>query len=511
MSDSAGASSLPEPRLNRLLRQVDWRFLLRQEERPRALDLSDGEISEALRLVSEPAPRAAAGADLVVLGFPGREELRIARESLRPGGEVVCLWQRPRPNGVRRARARLARAGFSGTQVYWPGPRSAEAPEFWLPIEVGAAVEQVFSARPVHSRKEAALRLAWRLAARSGTLAPICVVAGLGEAPEGATASEALGQALPATAPWLLLTGGGESDNKVVGVPFPDGGSGPGLVAKFARAAKAEAALEREAELLRRLESERADLDGFPRLRASGRRAGERFIVQEAMLGRSLGASPSRSWLAEIAPELTSWLIELAGKPLPQPASGWRRRLIVDPLDELERDFGELIPAGMPARARRALADLGDLPLVWEHRDLGPWNVVIGEAGKPAAIDWEDAEPEGLPGLDLIYLLASTTLLIDGALDDTTRADPILASYGRLLDPGTEQGGIAAACFDAYRAHLSIGADDFRRLRLVCWIVQLLIALRRLAPPTPGATSSPGGSFFTHLVEDELDRLEGSS
>jgi hypothetical protein len=502
MSSAPPHRSLPEQRLNELLRRVDWRFLLRQREAPRLLDLAGGPTAEALRLVGEAAPRAAQAADLVVLGFPGRKELRIARESLRPGGELVCLWQRPRALGVRRARARLHRAGFADARFYWPGPDPSRDPEFWLPIEAPAAIEQVLSQRPPHSRKDAALRLAWRAAAQAGTVAPICAVASLGGS-AGGPADDEIDGTLPDPEPWLLLSGGSESDNKVVGLPFPDGRPAPGLVAKFGRVPKADLALDREAELLRRLRGERGDLAGVPWVRASGRRAGGRAIVQEAMQGQTLDKALSRSTYPTVAAQMTDWIASLAGEPRPEPSSAWSERLIADPLNELERDFGDRIPAGLPERARRALGELGDLPLVWEHRDLGPWNVAIGDSGAPGVIDWEDAEPRGLPCLDLVYFLASSALLVEGALDDTGDVERILAGYRRLLDPGAETGRVFSACLDEYRAPLGIAADDLRRLRLLCWIVQSLIANRRLAPGAPG-------DYFIHLAEDELRQLGGA-
>ncbi len=112
----------------------------------------------------------------------------------------------------------------------------------------------------------------------------------------------------------------------------------------------------------------------------------------------------SPAGFAAVAPKVTHWLIALAGEPDPPPATTWEERLVFAPIEELERDFADLIPADFGERARRALAGFGDLPLVWEHRDFGPWNVVLEENGEPAAIDWEDAEPQGLPGLDLALL-----------------------------------------------------------------------------------------------------------
>ena len=89
-----------EQQRNALLRQVDWRFLLRQREAPRTLDLSDGLLAEALRLVGPAAGAADAEVDLAVIGFPTRRKLEAARRALRPGGAAVCLWQAPWPGRV---------------------------------------------------------------------------------------------------------------------------------------------------------------------------------------------------------------------------------------------------------------------------------------------------------------------------------------------------------------------------------------------------------------------------
>jgi hypothetical protein len=482
-----------EKRLNELLREVDWRFLLRQRERPRLLDLSGGGLSEALKLVAEPAGNAEDEVDLVLLDFPDREKLKTARARLRDGGELVCLWYKRRPRGVQRARALLTRAGFEDVHLYWPGPEHSPQPEFWLPLGAPAAIEQVFSQRPVHSRRQAASRLAWRLAARCGAIAPLCATARLpGPPADPVGEGDRVGRSLPAPEPWLLLTGGSKSENKVVGLPFT-ASNDPGLVVKFARAEGAETALDREAEILRQLEDGRGSLAGVPWVRASGERSGQRAIVQKTMSGRLLNAGLSEADFAEVAPKLTHWLLALAGEPQAQPASAWSQRLLFDPLDRLERELDGQLPVGMGERACRALSGMSELPLAWEHRDLGPWNVVLGEDGSTGVIDWEDAEPLGLPGLDLIYFLVTSSLLVEGALDDTGDAERIVAGYRRLLDPETTKGGIAAACIAEYREQLGVGEGDFARLRLLCWIVQALIA---------------GGDYFVHLAADELERIE---
>ena len=482
---------------NDLLRQVDWRFLLRQREAPRTLDLTDGTLAEALRLVGPAVSSSDAEADLAVMGFPTRRRLEAAQRGLRPGGAVVCLWKAPRPGRVRRARARLRQAGLVDVGFYRTGPQPGET-ELWLPLDAPEIAERVLAERPPRSPREAIERRAWR------ALAPVCAIAWLPcEEDEGGD------DGLPDPDAWVLLTGGAESDAKVVGLPFSSGQADTSVVAKFARVAKSDAALEREATVLRELEHERPDLTGIPRIRASGRRAGQVAIVQDAIEGKALNAAMNPAELAAVAPDVTQWLIALAGDPAPQPPSAWARRLVDEPLDELERDFAELNPTGFAARARQALANLGDLPLICEHRDFGPWNVVTGTGGGPAAIDWEDAEPSGLPGLDLVYFLASCAFAIEGTGGEV---DSARESNRRLLDPGTELGGVAVACLAEYRAALGIGENDFRRLRLLCWVVQALIACRRLAGATRGSVpAAADAELFLRLADDELRILEDHS
>ena len=66
------------------------------------------------------------------------------------------------------------------------------------------------------------------------------------------------------------------------------------------------------------------------------------------------------------------------------------------------------------------------------------------------------------------------------------------------MTPFTTMAGftMCPACLTEYREQLGIGEPDFGRLRLLCWIVQALIA---------------GGDYFVHLAEDELERIEAGS
>ncbi len=497
--------ALPEARRNALLRRVDWRFLLRQQEVPRTADLRSGGPSEALKLISAPAPSAPGSADLAVLGFPRRGALRAARGVLRPGGEVVCEWRLPMPGGPARARRRLERAGFTDVRIYWSGPLPHRLPQFWLSVDSPDAVAHLFATRPPRSHAQATLRPLWRWISRAGLLAPLCAVA---QAPrssdDAADSRDEVADLLTPGTSWVLLTGGHRSINKVVGLPIEAGVSEPAVVVKFARVPEAEPNLDREARVLRALETERPEIAGIPRLRGRGRRAGRLAVAESPVQGESLLSVLAPATFGELARRVTRFLIELAGSGAPQPAAGWWLRLVGEPLEEFERRFGAVLEPGTVQRARRLLEGLGDLPLVCEHRDCSPWNVVLTASGAPALLDWESAELRGLPGLDLIYFLANAVFVLDGSLESGRTRE----SYVRLLDASTAYSHVAAICIEEYSARLGIDAETFRRLRILCWIVHCGSEYRHLEMEAVGAPAAGAleGGVFLGLLEEELRR-----
>jgi hypothetical protein len=499
---------LREAERNALLREVDWRFLLRSGDSPRVRDLGAGRASRALRFAFERAPLEPRAADLAVLGRPTGAKLGTARESLRPGGEVVCVLRAPFPGAAARTRRRLERAGFEEVRLYWPGPVARRAPQFWLGLDSEAAVADVLAQRPARSAAGRWLRRLWRRAARGGMLAPLFALARAPRAPgEQAATADEIESLLPATASWLLLTGGKRSINKVVGLPFT-AGLDPLAAVKIARVPEAEVGLEREAEVLRLLELERPEVGGIPRLITPGRRSGRLALAETHIRGRPMLELLTPATFDEHADLITRWLIELAGAGPARPPAEWWPRLVAEPLAQLERGFGPVLEPGTLERARARLEDLGELPLVCEHRDCAPWNILLQGNGGPALLDWESAEPRGLPGLDLVYFLANAAFVLEGALESGLTRE----TYRALLDPATGLGRVAARCLDDYSAALGLDPGTLRALRLLCWIVHSSSDFRHLeleaaAAPDPEALRA---SVFLGLAEEEL-RLAGEA
>jgi aminoglycoside phosphotransferase (APT) family kinase protein len=99
--------------------------------------------------------------------------------------------------------------------------------------------------------------------------------------------------------------------------------------------------------------------------------------------------------------------------------------------------------------ALRGRLEGAEVPLVWMHGDFKIENVVVEERSSRllGVIDWELSEPEGLPLLDLWYLLLYNRM-IERGLDFLTVARDVL--------PPRQLGGEAAAVCGEYRRALEV-------------------------------------------------------
>lgn len=421
-----------------------------------------------------------------------RRNPKLRREDWRfllSEAELLAHWRLPRPGGARRARRRFETAGYADVRVYWAGPLPHRLPQFWLPVESPEAVGYLLASRAPRSPAGFVLRGLWRLARSAGLLAPLYVV---GRRADGSGDD----LPLPPSAPLLLLTTGHRSINKAVGLAFEPGTAKPTAAAKFARVAEAEPGLEREAAVLRRLGEERPGLAGVPTLHGEGQRNGRLAVVEGAVEGRSLLDVLRPENFEEVAMRVTRLLVELARGDRREPDPNWRTRLIDQPLGWFEQHFGA-VPG-----AKELLDGLSDLPPACEHRDCSPWNILLTPEGDPVLLDWESAEPDGLPGPDLVYFLANCAFVLDGALESGRTRE----TYAQLLDPHTPHGRVAAKAIDTYTAALGISPEDFRRLRLLTWIIHSRSDYRHLQLESPGDPSPEAlrNSTFLGLVEEDL-------
>jgi hypothetical protein len=511
---------LPEPIRNELLRRVDWRFLLRQEREPTSISFASGSLARALELVSIRAlcdGSEARAADLAVVVNPRRRSLEGARAALRPGGELYAESYVVPPNAPARVRRRLAASGFKDVRCYWPWPWPRRAsPQFWLPLDAPAAIDFFLRSRAQEqgrSWRRAVLRVVWRWAARLGLVVPVCAVAtkpgGERQEVEEVIRDNWVNWEFgrrPERLSWLLLTGGQRSINKVVGLVFANSERAPRLVVKFARSEFEEDGLRREAATLRVLRDRRPELRSVPRVLFLGHRCGRVCLGETAVDGTPLMLRLNHETYAEVATRVTGWLADLAGSPDRQPRTLWWPRLVEERLREFEETFGLVAGQAELEQARAAVSELGDLPLVCEHRDCSPWNILLTAEKELALVDWESSEPRGLPALDLVYFLTYGAFFVEGALASRRTRE----AYVRTLDPGTFTGSIARSCERSYCERVGLDSELLGPLRLLCWMIHSHSEYGRLeldaaARPDPSALRK---SLFLGLWEEELRRAQ---
>jgi hypothetical protein len=476
--------TLPEAQWNALVRRVDWRFLLQLDEAPRVLTPAADALGQAARTVLATADDGRP--ELAVLRRPTRAELDEAAEHVTGGGHVYAEWPLVRPSVARR---RLGAAGFRDVRCYERWPRGA--PQLWLPVDAPRSTAAFLATRG-NSVRQRLQRRAWRLAVRLNLPLPLSAVGRTAGGPsdEGRT--------------WALLTGGRSSINKVVGLVLTP--QGPELAVKFARTERDEAPLRHEAEVLRAVERRRPELPGVPRVAFVGSRCGRIAVGETFVHGRPLSDRLGPDSLQPLAVAVTQWLVGLAGDAPVVPRAVWWERLVETSLATLERQHAGVVAPDELAAARTALAALPDLPLVVEHRDCSPWNVLVDRSGAPAVVDWESAEPDGLPGVDLAYFLTYASLFHDRAPE----LPAALASYQRSLDPATSTGRVVAECESLYCERLGLAPTVLAPLRLLCWVVHCRSEFRLAELEAAGAPAHERLSrgLFLALFRSELRRQQ---
>ncbi len=156
---------------------------------------------------------------------------------------------------------------------------------------------------------------------------------------------------------------------------------------------------------------------------------------------------------------------------------------------------------------RAALDVLDGLPLIMEQRDCSPWNILLNEASEIQVLDWESAESNGLPALDLVYFLTYLSFFSDGAME----SKDFLAAYSNALDPDSFTGRINKECLDIYFTRNNLNPSFLSSLRLLTWLVHSRHEYRRLREDAGGEPTEAAlrASMFSQLVREEIRLYHG--
>jgi len=185
----------------------------------------------------------------------------------------------------------------------------------------------------------------------------------------------------------------------------------PILVVKVPRLPGDTGRLDREAENLRAVHAVRpGGFDSIPKVMAYEDYLDNRLLVETALAFPTMRPSVVRHQPEVCVEALFKWLLDLhmaSARPNSE-NDNWFQRLAQQPLIELENWLPVTSSEkSLFDRTRESAAMLTDsaLPLVVEHGDLSSPNILIDEQNQIGVVDWELAEPAGVPVVDLIFFL----------------------------------------------------------------------------------------------------------
>ena len=142
----------------------------------------------------------------------------------------------------------------------------------------------------------------------------------------------------------------------------------------------------------------------------------------------------------------------------------------------------------MVARARGLLEGFGDLPNVCEHRDCSPWNIVLTDGGARRCSTGSRRSRAGCPGRTSS---TSSPTPPSCSTEPWRRGGP--ASPTRSCSTRRRRtGGWRPRRSTPTPSAVGLGAEDLRRMRLLCWIVHSRSDYRHLEHGR-GRHSGPGG------------------
>jgi hypothetical protein len=512
---------MPELELNARLRRIDWRFLLPTPRPQRVLCRAGAALMEAVASIAGEVVSTGPGekVDLVVAEDPDPLTLAELRDALRPSGACYTEWY-PLLGGHRRVERTLRDAGFVDVTCYRPWPASAVLPVYWIPLGAHGATAYVRSRGWLRGGRVRRLLADARQRARGliqGRYATrICAIARRpsdtvsGELDPAAWLREhwrewGLGPT-PERLSTLLVTGGPRSVSKVVLLAFAEPNPIPLVAVKAPRAEGAVLGILREGEALERLSGPGSKpVPGVPRLLFRREIDSVPLVGETALAGRPLESLLTSGSLATWSVKVTGWLAALAHGSPARRANHWREVIVEPVLSRFVEFFGGVVDRGLLREGEAIVRTIGSLPPVPEQRDFGPWNLLVTPAGELAVLDWESAEVEGLPALDLLYYLAYASFCVDRASDRESR----VVSYRRSLDPSTRTGGVRRDSLARYLEALGLVSTLLAPLRVLLWLIHAQSDFHHAASDAAGAPTADAlrRSLFLALWTEEVRDL----
>lgn len=438
---SSASAAIIEPVYDR---RADLRFLLPQAPRRVSLVGAHPGWSDSLHLAGCTLIPAGSAVDTL---FVGASAVRAMTGT--PEADQVLVEGRRRPP-----------AGWSAQQ-WRVAVRRHEPIACARPEDPDLVAQAVRRWAPASARNLAAQSVLSGLAARGvGSLLPTVTVLTRGPRPEHEFSRLAHELGAPSGSRPLVLLGGGAILRRVAVLLHPPGEADASHVLKVERLPSGDARPDSEqvtSRLARRLGSPAVLV---PVSVGAGSWNGLPATLEEAAPGRDLdGLLHRHAGAADAAlPVVTQWWTDLAQATARPPMPGaWRAT---------GADAARRWPthAAMATQAAERLEGWAT-PRVLEHGDVATCgNVVVGR--RPAVIDWENGDEQGVPLRDLLPFLAYG-LAVQGLPPDTELRAAAVLELCRGRSPRSAELGAAVR---EYVHRLGVPVEAVGPLALLSWL-----------------------------------------
>ncbi|MBK9715637.1 MAG: phosphotransferase [Kouleothrix sp.] len=282
---------------------------------------------------------------------------------------------------------------------------------------------------------------------------------------------------------WGLSARGEYSSRKVLVFLFNHADETPEYIVKMTRDRALNPRLENEHRALALLaEMGVGDRETLPQVAFFGHHNHLAVLGETIVDGVPFERRASAAADCVYAHDAIRWLTELGAKTADR--AGATPADVAAGLGSLLRRFVEIYRLTETEQAflEAQVATLGEsrsaFPLVFQHGDPGTWNAVVTPAGHSAFLDWEAAEPQGMPLWDLFYFVRTYGAW---SLRTAIAGDVTKGFVPQFLAPSPFQSMLVDATA-RYCARVGVPEQFVEPLFYTCWMHRALKESTRLSP-----------------------------
>jgi len=299
-----------------------------------------------------------------------------------------------------------------------------------------------------------------------------------------------------------LAARGTYNSNKVIYYLFEPSAADPDIVVKMTRVADFNNRLEHEWDMLSEVRDRQlARAGSYPEPLFFGYHSGLAILGERAMRGQPFRTATSALVDCPVAADAIEWIVDLGCRS----ATGQRAATadVTRSLSQLLAIFAQIYEPDatvlrfLTDQIRSLTARASEMPIVFSHGDAGTWNVVVNAEGRTVFLDWEAAEPRGMPLWDLFYFYRSFGNWVARQRDgerDTAR------TFERTFLDASELNERLVTAVDGYCERVGLDRDIVEPMFYTCWMHR---ALRQAT----WAGSLQSAHFIT-VLQRSIDRPE---